>query len=90
MNIDERGGFCHVTVSRELPKDYGTFQNAYSVHAAVRVVSSIFQSDVDTAKFSLSDTKLTPEQCISLMKEMGRKYNFKIQAVSTMQYRITR
>lgn len=73
LNIDERGGFCHVKVSRELPKDYGTFSKRVLGSCCGKSRQFYFQADVDTAKFSLSETKLTPEQCISLMKQMQEK-----------------
>lgn len=70
MNIDERGGFCHVKVSRELPENFGDFSKRVLGSCCGKSRQFYFQADVETSKFSLSDTKVTPAQCISLMKEM--------------------
>ncbi|CAM3300556.1 formate dehydrogenase accessory sulfurtransferase FdhD [Nosocomiicoccus ampullae] len=70
MNIDDRGGFCHIETTREIPIDVFSFTKRVLGSCCGKSRQFYFQSDMEMSKVSMSKTKITPDQIISLMKTM--------------------
>lgn len=70
INLDERGGFCHVNLKKEIRPDHFQYTKRILGSCCGKSRQFYFQSDADTAKVSTTTLTITPEQCISLMKEM--------------------
>lgn len=70
MNLDDHGGFCHITLNSDVSTNHFTYSKRILGSCCGKSRQFYFQSDVDTAKISMSKTTLTPEQCTTLMKEM--------------------
>lgn len=70
INLDDRGGFCHITLSKEIQTDHFQYTKRILGSCCGKSRQFYFQSDVDTAKVSMTKQTLSPKQCISLMKEM--------------------
>lgn len=70
FNMDEEGGFCHIELYKEIPTDFFKYTKRILGSCCGKSRQFYFQSDSETAKVSMSKTTVTPEQCITLMKEM--------------------
>ncbi|SEV95499.1 FdhD protein [Aliicoccus persicus] len=70
FNLDEEGGYCHIELHKEIPTDFFKFTKRVLGSCCGKSRQFYHQSDMETAKISMSKTKITPEQCIQLMKEM--------------------
>ncbi len=70
MNIDDRGGFCHIETTREIPIDVFSFTKRVLGSCCGKSRQFYFQSDMEMSKVSMSKTKITPDQIISLMKTL--------------------
>ncbi|WP_411843226.1 formate dehydrogenase accessory sulfurtransferase FdhD [Salinicoccus sp. HZC-1] len=70
MNLDDHGGFCHIELNKDIPTDHFTYSKRILGSCCGKSRQFYFQSDVDTAKVSMSKTTITPGQCTVLMKEM--------------------
>lgn len=70
LNMDEEGGYCHIELHKEIPTDFFRFTKRVLGSCCGKSRQFYFQSDMETAKISMSKTQVTPDQCIQLMKEM--------------------
>ncbi len=70
LNLDDRGGFCHITLHKSIPTDHFQYSKRILGSCCGKSRQFYFQNDVDTAKVSMSRTTLTPEQVSRLMIEM--------------------
>lgn len=70
FNLDDRGGFCHITLNKSIPTDHFQYSKRILGSCCGKSRQFYFQNDVDTAKVSMSKTTLTPEQVSRLMIEM--------------------
>lgn len=70
MNVDDHGGFCHIKLNSDIPTDHFTYSKRILGSCCGKSRQFYFQSDVDTAKVSMSKTTITPKQCTTLMKNM--------------------
>lgn len=70
LNLDDRGGFCHITLNKSIPTDHFQYSKRILGSCCGKSRQFYFQNDVDTAKVSMSKTTLTPEQISRLMVEM--------------------
>lgn len=70
INLDERGGFCHIVLRKEVQTDHFQYTKRILGSCCGKSRQFYFQSDADTAKVSMTKQTLSPKQCISLMKEM--------------------
>lgn len=70
VNLDERGGFCHIVLRKEIQTDHFQYTKRILGSCCGKSRQFYFQSDADTAKVSMTKQTLSPKQCISLMKEM--------------------
>src|SRR5699024_11722984 len=64
------GGFCHIELNNHAPTDHFTYSKRILGSCCGKSRQFYFQSDVDTAKVSMSKTTITPSQCTALTKEM--------------------
>lgn len=70
INLDDSGGFCHVKLHKDIQPDHFQYTKRILGSCCGKSRQFYFQSDADTAKVSMTKQTLSPEQCISLMKEM--------------------
>ncbi|AKG72937.1 formate dehydrogenase accessory sulfurtransferase FdhD [Salinicoccus halodurans] len=70
MNLDDHGGFCHINLNSDISTDHFTYSKRILGSCCGKSRQFYFQSDVDTAKVSMSKTTITPEQCTTLMRDM--------------------
>ncbi|MFB9860535.1 formate dehydrogenase accessory sulfurtransferase FdhD [Salinicoccus siamensis] len=70
INLDDRGGFCHIHLFREVVTDHFTYSKRVLGSCCGKSRQFYFQNDAETTKTSMSRTTLTPSACISLMQEM--------------------
>lgn len=70
MNMDDRGGFCHVRIAQEISTDHFQYSKRILGSCCGKSRQFYFQNDVETTKVSMSSTSLTPSQCITLMTDM--------------------
>ena len=70
INLDDRGGFCHIKLNKSIPTDHFQYSKRILGSCCGKSRQFYFQNDVDTAKVSMSKTTLTPEQISRLMIEM--------------------
>jgi FdhD protein len=70
MNLDDYGGYCHVTLNKNIQADHFHYTKRIIGSCCGKSRQFYFQNDRDTAKVSMAKITLSPEQCISLMKEM--------------------
>ncbi|GAB3067702.1 formate dehydrogenase accessory sulfurtransferase FdhD [Salinicoccus sesuvii] len=73
MNLDEHGGFCHITLADYISTDHFVYSRRIISSCCGKSRQFYFQNDAKTSKTSLSKTKLTPNQCIKLMEHMQQE-----------------
>ncbi|MFC3419447.1 formate dehydrogenase accessory sulfurtransferase FdhD [Salinicoccus hispanicus] len=70
MNMDERGGFCHIHLADHVSTDHFNYSKRIIGSCCGKSRQFYFQNDADTAKISMSKIALTPIQCIQLIEKM--------------------
>lgn len=70
MNMDERGGFCHILLADHIPTNHFIYSKRIISSCCGKSRQFYFQNDAETAKVSVSKTTLSPDQCIQLIEKM--------------------
>ncbi|MBP2003788.1 FdhD protein [Halobacillus andaensis] len=71
LKIDEEQGFAYVDLAEgKTINNQRDFSKRFIGSCCGKSRQFYFQNDVQTAKTSMSDTKITAEQCIKLMRQM--------------------
>lgn len=70
IEIDDSKGFCHVTLNRQIESHYGQYTKRMISSCCGKSRQFYFVNDVKTAKVSMTDKQITPEEIFVAMNKL--------------------
>ena len=70
IEIDDSKGFCHVTLNRKIESHYGQYTKRMISSCCGKSRQFYFVNDVKTAKVSMTDKQITPEEIFVAMDKL--------------------